>query len=137
MRCTAAASARASLFTVADKAVADNRAVFAAKASANHVVGGRDNKPYTTQTKPSRAEAVQPKMTTTTTTAAATTTTTTKTSAMTTRVLPRDAKTMPPRDAYFSPRVEVDAMIAVGKISVETVCVYPPGVPLLTSGQVS
>ena len=129
------------LKAVADKAVADNRAVFAAKASANHVVGGRDNKPYTTQTKPSRAEAVQPKMTTTTTTAAATTTTTitktTKTSATTTRVLPRDAKTMPPRDAYFSPRVEVDATVAVGKISVETVCVYPPGVPLLTPGQVS
>lgn len=40
-----------------------------------------------------------------------------------------------PRDAYFAPRVRMRLQDAVGEVSTEQFCPYPPGVPLLAPGE--
>jgi lysine decarboxylase len=40
-----------------------------------------------------------------------------------------------PRDAFFAPYEIVDAKDAVGRVSVELICPYPPGVPVLSPGE--
>lgn len=40
-----------------------------------------------------------------------------------------------PRDAFFAESEAVDAYQAVGRISVETLCPYPPGIPVLVAGE--
>jgi arginine decarboxylase len=41
-----------------------------------------------------------------------------------------------PRDAFFAPRVPVSLTQAVGSISAETLCPYPPGIPVVLPGEV-
>lgn len=40
-----------------------------------------------------------------------------------------------PRDAFFAEYEEVSAQEAVGRVSVELICPYPPGVPVLSPGE--
>lgn len=40
-----------------------------------------------------------------------------------------------PRSAFFSPRTSVSFADAIDRISAETVCPYPPGIPLLIPGE--
>jgi lysine decarboxylase len=40
-----------------------------------------------------------------------------------------------PREAFFAPYEIVDAKDAVGRVSVELICPYPPGVPVLSPGE--
>ncbi|MBZ4687808.1 MAG: arginase [Clostridiales bacterium] len=40
-----------------------------------------------------------------------------------------------PREAYFAPKVKVDLESSLGKISGETICPYPPGIPVLCAGE--
>lgn len=40
-----------------------------------------------------------------------------------------------PRDAYFAHRVRMSLREAIGKVSTEQFCPYPPGVPLLAPGE--
>jgi lysine decarboxylase len=40
-----------------------------------------------------------------------------------------------PRDAYFAHRIRIPLRDAVGKVSTEQFCPYPPGVPLLAPGE--
>jgi hypothetical protein len=40
-----------------------------------------------------------------------------------------------PRQAYFRPSVAVPAAEAVGRVSAELACAYPPGIPLLLPGE--
>lgn len=42
---------------------------------------------------------------------------------------------MSPRDAYFAPRRRVPLADAVGEVSADQFCPYPPGVPLLAPGE--
>jgi len=42
---------------------------------------------------------------------------------------------MSPRDAYFAPRRRVPLEDAVGEVSADQFCPYPPGVPLLAPGE--
>lgn len=42
---------------------------------------------------------------------------------------------MTPRDAHFSASELLDPLSAVGRISAETVCPYPPGIPVLLPGE--
>lgn len=42
---------------------------------------------------------------------------------------------MSPRDAYFAPRRRVPLTDAVGEVSADQFCPYPPGVPLLAPGE--
>lgn len=44
--------------------------------------------------------------------------------------------TITPRQAYFSPKTRVSINDAVGKIAGESIVAYPPGVPIVTMGQV-
>ncbi|CAM6126599.1 unnamed protein product [Calypogeia fissa] len=41
-----------------------------------------------------------------------------------------------PRDAFFCKTVKVDTDRAVGQISAELLCPYPPGIPVITPGEV-
>ncbi len=41
-----------------------------------------------------------------------------------------------PRDAYFAPRVTMPIAQAMGHISAETLCPYPPGIPVTLPGEV-
>ena len=40
-----------------------------------------------------------------------------------------------PRDAFFSSYEVVEAKAAVGRVSAEMICPYPPGVPVLSPGE--
>jgi lysine decarboxylase len=40
-----------------------------------------------------------------------------------------------PRDAFFSKQEVVTADKAVGRVSAEMICPYPPGVPVLSPGE--
>jgi len=40
-----------------------------------------------------------------------------------------------PREAFFSPYEVVDSLEAVGRVSAEMICPYPPGVPVLSPGE--
>ncbi|NJL22714.1 MAG: hypothetical protein HC895_20875 [Leptolyngbyaceae cyanobacterium SM1_3_5] len=40
-----------------------------------------------------------------------------------------------PRSAFFAPRTAVSFADAIDRISAETVCPYPPGIPLLIPGE--
>ncbi|MGD1941545.1 MAG: aminotransferase class I/II-fold pyridoxal phosphate-dependent enzyme [Leptolyngbyaceae cyanobacterium] len=42
---------------------------------------------------------------------------------------------MTPRDAFFAPCQTVAIADAVGRIGVDTLCAYPPGIPLLLTGE--
>lgn len=42
---------------------------------------------------------------------------------------------MPPREAFFAPTETVDVRDAVGRVSVELVAPYPPGIPVLAPGE--
>ncbi|MGI3782461.1 MAG: hypothetical protein ACRYG2_17000, partial [Janthinobacterium lividum] len=42
---------------------------------------------------------------------------------------------LPPRDAFFAPAVTLDVQQAIGRVSVELVAPYPPGVPVLAPGE--
>jgi len=44
--------------------------------------------------------------------------------------------TVLPRDAFFGPVEQVAAAEAVGRVAAEVVSPYPPGVPVLTPGEV-
>lgn len=46
------------------------------------------------------------------------------------------APPLTPRQAFFSPTVPVSIAAAVGRISAELVCPYPPGIPMLFPGEV-
>lgn len=41
-----------------------------------------------------------------------------------------------PRDAYFAPRIAMPIAQAIGHISAETLCPYPPGIPITLPGEV-
>lgn len=43
---------------------------------------------------------------------------------------------MTPRDAFFSSATEVQVNDAVGRISADTLCPYPPGIPVVLPGEV-
>ena len=43
---------------------------------------------------------------------------------------------MPPRDAFFAPTRTVDISAAVGKVSANALCPYPPGIPTVLPGEV-
>jgi lysine decarboxylase len=43
---------------------------------------------------------------------------------------------MTPRDAFFAPRERVSAAAAAGRIAVETITPYPPGIPAIAPGEV-
>ena len=49
-------------------------------------------------------------------------------------LLPKTA--MKPRDAWFAPAERVPLGEGRGKISAETIAVYPPGIPVLNPGEV-
>ncbi|MEY4067261.1 MAG: hypothetical protein RIQ44_473, partial [Actinomycetota bacterium] len=40
-----------------------------------------------------------------------------------------------PREAFFSDYEVVDSSVAVGRVSAEMICPYPPGVPVLSPGE--
>ena len=40
-----------------------------------------------------------------------------------------------PREAFFSDYEVVDSADAVGRVSAEMICPYPPGVPVLSPGE--
>ncbi|MEY5023230.1 MAG: hypothetical protein RL569_143, partial [Actinomycetota bacterium] len=40
-----------------------------------------------------------------------------------------------PRQAFFAPNEVVDDEDAVGRVSAELICPYPPGVPVLSPGE--
>lgn len=40
-----------------------------------------------------------------------------------------------PRDAFFAESERVDADDAIGRVSVETLCPYPPGIPVIVPGE--
>jgi arginine decarboxylase len=40
-----------------------------------------------------------------------------------------------PREAFFAPYEEVSAAEAIGRVSAELICPYPPGVPVLSPGE--
>jgi len=42
---------------------------------------------------------------------------------------------MSPRDAHFSPKKLIDLSLAVGCISAESIMAYPPGIPLISPGE--
>ena len=42
---------------------------------------------------------------------------------------------MSPREAFFAPRRRIRLADAVGEVSAEQFCPYPPGVPLLAPGE--
>lgn len=44
--------------------------------------------------------------------------------------------TLSPRDAYFAPRLTMPIVQAVGHISAETLCPYPPGIAITLPGEV-
>lgn len=39
------------------------------------------------------------------------------------------------RDAFFRPAIAVPLETSVGRIAAETVCPYPPGIPVLVPGE--
>jgi arginine decarboxylase len=41
-----------------------------------------------------------------------------------------------PREAFFAPRVSVPLVQAAGKVSAETLCPYPPGIPAVLPGEI-
>jgi arginine/lysine/ornithine decarboxylase len=43
---------------------------------------------------------------------------------------------MTPREAYFAPSRAVSLTLAVGEVAAEAVIPYPPGIPVLTPGEV-
>lgn len=43
---------------------------------------------------------------------------------------------MTPRQAFFAPSTEVEISEAVGRVCAETLCPYPPGIPVLLPGEV-
>jgi arginine decarboxylase len=51
-------------------------------------------------------------------------------------MIPAAVQLMTPRKAFFSPKSTVPADAAIGRISVDTVCAYPPGIPVLLPGEV-
>jgi arginine decarboxylase len=51
-------------------------------------------------------------------------------------VLGRHApRAMTPRDAFFAPAERVSADDAVGRVSADTLCPYPPGIPVVVPGE--
>ncbi|HHX28993.1 MAG: aminotransferase class I/II-fold pyridoxal phosphate-dependent enzyme [Bacillota bacterium] len=51
------------------------------------------------------------------------------------RAMPRPARTMPLREAFLSVARPVPVEQAAGKVSADTIVIYPPGSPLLTPGE--
>ena len=49
----------------------------------------------------------------------------------------RPQPVLAPREAFFAPNETVPASSAVGRISAELVAPYPPGVPVLASGELT
>jgi arginine decarboxylase len=47
-----------------------------------------------------------------------------------------DCPVLSPRDAYFAPRISIPITQAAGHISAETLCPYPPGIPITLPGEV-
>jgi lysine decarboxylase len=41
-----------------------------------------------------------------------------------------------PREAYFAPSRPVSLTLAVGEVAAEAVIPYPPGIPVLTPGEI-
>lgn len=54
---------------------------------------------------------------------------------LSTAVQPSAPLALTPRDAFFAPRVSIPVQHAVGRISTETLCPYPPGIPLVLPGE--
>ena len=50
-------------------------------------------------------------------------------------IAPKASTTITPREAHYSPRRMVDAATAVGELSADLICPYPPGIPLLVPGE--
>jgi arginine/lysine/ornithine decarboxylase len=48
---------------------------------------------------------------------------------------PPNSSAIPPRQAYFAPKSRLPLHQAIGKISAETICPYPPGIPLICIGE--
>jgi len=46
-----------------------------------------------------------------------------------------DGRGLTPREAFFAPSELVDAREAVGRLSAELVCSYPPGIPVFFPGE--
>ena len=40
------------------------------------------------------------------------------------------------RSAFFAPRESVEIANSIGRISTETICPYPPGIPTLLPGEI-
>ncbi|MBF1999454.1 MAG: aminotransferase class I/II-fold pyridoxal phosphate-dependent enzyme [Synechococcales cyanobacterium M58_A2018_015] len=49
---------------------------------------------------------------------------------------PRPITALTPRDAFFAPAQAVPIAQAIGQVSAELICPYPPGIPLLFPGEV-
>jgi arginine decarboxylase len=49
---------------------------------------------------------------------------------------PPECFALSPRDAFFAERISISITEAVGQISAETLCPYPPGIPILLPGEV-
>jgi arginine decarboxylase len=48
---------------------------------------------------------------------------------------PLEAQALSPREAFFAVHVSVSVAQSVGQISAETICPYPPGIPLVLPGE--
>jgi arginine decarboxylase len=48
---------------------------------------------------------------------------------------PPEGSALSPRDAFFAERTSIPMADAVGKMSAETLCPYPPGIPILLPGE--
>jgi arginine decarboxylase len=46
-----------------------------------------------------------------------------------------ECPTLSPRDAFFAPRTSIPIAQAAGHISAETLCPYPPGIPITLPGE--
>jgi arginine decarboxylase len=83
-----------------------------------------------------RTAATSTATTATTASTAASASTAATESASSSGVLPAAVQLLTPRKAFFSPKSTVPADAAIGRISVDTVCAYPPGIPVLLPGEV-
>ncbi len=41
-----------------------------------------------------------------------------------------------PRDAFFAPKETVNLIDSIGRVSAETICPYPPGIPIIVLGEI-
>jgi arginine decarboxylase len=50
-------------------------------------------------------------------------------------IAPMECPTLSPRDAFFASQISVPIAQAVGQISAQTLCPYPPGIPITLPGE--